>query len=411
MRRLSLIALVFCLLAALCLPATAAASPVFSDSDRIENIGAVQMLCDLGVISGYEDGSFRPRSTVSRQAAAKMVALIMTDSPEAAYVQLFLDVPAWSQFTPYINYCYSNGIISGTNGLFYPNDPVTPRALAKMLLGALGYDSSRYTGTGWADRVDEDARAAGIYDGFYDYYDQPITRDNACLLIFNALQSYAIASYDEAGQPVYHLDELMNPQTLLEYRYGVVEYSELLIANEYADLTQEDQRLEAGFSQLAHHRALEVSTGLDMLGRYVVLYARDGEVVGVPTYSPYEGYYTFHGFIELAQMLQRVNMTIGEDAQFYYNYNASTRLELVRAGEDVEITVIDHTGDGTIDMILMTQYRAAEVVSTEDGVLHARIGESEPFEVYADSEQIVQLAEGDEIQIAWIGGRWLMKGA
>ncbi len=411
MKRLGVLFLTLLLTAVLGVTA-AAAAPDFTDSDRISNIGAVEMLCDLGVIEGYPDGTFRPRNTITRQAAVKMLALLMTDDPQSSGCDIvFTDVSADSAFAPYIYFCASRGIVSGSDGAFRPDEPITARALAKILLGVLGYDTLDYVGAGWADRVDADAWEAGIYDGFYDYLDQPVTRDNACLLIFNALQSYAIASYDAAGNPVYHLDDLMNPQTLLEYRYGVVRYTELLIANEYADMTTTDGRLEEGYSQLEHHRALPVSTSMEMLGRNIVLYARDGEVVGVPTYSPYEGYYTFDNFEDLAQVLLRVNMTIGENTQFYYNYNVSTRLALVRAGENVQITIVDHTGDGVLDLVLMVEYLTATVVASEDGELMAQLETGEPFPVTTGAVQTGTLAEGDSVEVALIGGRWLLKGA
>lgn len=406
MRRMCRWMIVLALAVLLCGSALAAA-PTFTDSDRIENTGAVGMLCDLGIISGYGDGSFQPTGTVSRQAAAKMVALMLTDRPRASGSVRFSDVAADSQFAQAIYFCAARGILSGSGGEFRPTEPVTARALAKMLLGALGYDSSRYVGAGWADRVDADARSIGIYDGFYDYYDQPITRDNACLLMFNALSCCAVRGYGADGQAQYYLDELMNPQTLLEYRYGVVRYAELLVANEYASLTETDGHLDAGYSQLEHHRALAVSTGLEMLGRNIVLYAKDGRVIGVPTYSPYEGYYTFEDFFDLAQVFSRVGMTIDESTKFYYNYNEADRLAMVRAGDGAEITIVDHTGDGVIDLVLVVDYREAAVVSAEGGAIAAQFDEGDPFPVTMTDGS--QPQAGDTVRAAWIGGRWLAK--
>jgi hypothetical protein len=410
-KRFGLASVTLLLLAVLLWTPANAASLSFTDASIVENTGAVGMLCDLGIISGYSDGSFRPRSTISRQEVTRMVAMLLTDTPTSTTkTAAFSDVPLDSAYAPYIYYCYENGFISGAHGAFSPTSPITAQQLAKILLGALGYDTSRYTGSGWTERVDEDAAAIGLYDGFFDYYDTPINRDDACLLMFNALQSYPIKSFDASGNPVYYLDDLMNPQTLMEYRYGVVMYTELLIANEYADMTTTDGRLEDGYSQLEHHRALPISTGLGMLGRNIVIYARDGVVLGVPTYSPFEGYYTFDDFNDFAVVLQRLKLTLSSETQFYYNYNVSTRLALVRAGDNVEITIVDHTGDGVLDVVLMIEYQTATVSAIEDGVLTAAIDDGEPFEVTVEEpEQLERLAAGDEISVAWIGGRWLLK--
>lgn len=408
MKRVGLLVLLLCLTVSMLVMPAAAASSSFTDSGSIQNVCAVEMLTDLGVVEGYADGAFRPRDYITRQAAMKIISLLITDDLSQVPCLGFSDVEPDSPFAPYIYYCYQRGIVSGQNGAFNPTQYITARALAKVLLGALGYDTSRYVGSGWADAVDADARAAGIYDGFYDYYDQPVTRDNACLLIFNAMQSYAIAGYDAAGNPLYYLDDLMNPQTLLEYRYGVVMYTERLIANEYADMTITDGRLDDGYSQLEHHRALEVETDLQMLGRNIVIYARDGVVLGVPTYSPYEGYYTFHDFNDFASVLLRLNLEVNEDTRFYYNFNESTHLAFVRAGENVEITIVDHTGDGLLDVVLMIEYLDATVVSA-DGVLTASFASGGTFEVVAESGQIEALSAGDAISVAYIGGRYLLK--
>ena len=60
---------VFLILTACALPAAAApaAKQVFFDQAEIRNPGAVRMLVDLGLISGYTDGTFRPASPVTRE--------------------------------------------------------------------------------------------------------------------------------------------------------------------------------------------------------------------------------------------------------------------------------------------------------------------------------------------------------
>ena len=59
-RRTACLVLCVCLLLSLALPVGASDGAEFSDRGEIRNVGAVQMLVDLGLISGYSDGSFRP---------------------------------------------------------------------------------------------------------------------------------------------------------------------------------------------------------------------------------------------------------------------------------------------------------------------------------------------------------------
>ena len=48
----------------------------YSDKADIKATTAVDMLSSLGVIQGYEDGSFKPNTTVTRAQMAKMIFTI-----------------------------------------------------------------------------------------------------------------------------------------------------------------------------------------------------------------------------------------------------------------------------------------------------------------------------------------------
>ena len=71
-RRTACLVLCVCLLLCLALPAGASDDAAFSDRGEIRNIGAVQMLVDLGLISGYTDGSFRPASYITRRTRGRL---------------------------------------------------------------------------------------------------------------------------------------------------------------------------------------------------------------------------------------------------------------------------------------------------------------------------------------------------
>ena len=60
----------------LMIPCTATDFAGFSDQQEIENNNAVRMLYDLGLISGYSDGSFGPDKLIRREEVAKLMALL-----------------------------------------------------------------------------------------------------------------------------------------------------------------------------------------------------------------------------------------------------------------------------------------------------------------------------------------------
>lgn len=398
-RRTACLFLCVCLLLCLTLPVGAEDGTVFTDRGSIRNVGAVQMLVDLGLISGYSDGAFRPANYITREEVAKLIAILCTENPQAPADVYFYDARnSWA--LEYIGYCAGEGIIGGDGlGSFRPKDNVTAQELAKMLLVILGQNPEDYSGAGWAERVNADAQEFGIYYGLTAQVSQPVTRDNACLLIYNAMRCPAIADPDAEGLDRYVLDDLMNPRSYLEVRYDLTRYTAVLTGNEYADLTSNDGKLAAGVTKLAGHKEFAVSSDLSLLGRTVDIYMKDGRVVGIPCYVTSEVHYTFENAQALSKLLSGGAFTIADDAQYYYNYNETGNEILTRSG--VRLTVIDHEGDMQLDTILAVSCETAEVTSVSP--LRVKVGGS-----VLDAQKYCltdALSEGEQVWYMEIGGQ------
>lgn len=383
----------------LMLPCAAADFAGFTDQQEIKNNNAVRMLYDLGLISGYADGSFGPQNPIRREEVAKLMALLCEAEPQAQNASApFYDVStSWA--AEYIAYCAEQDIIVGSNGRFRPADHVTIRELAKMLLVILGEDTSRYVGADWAQNVDEDAFTKGIYAGVSDSYDSAATRDTACLLIYNAMLCPKIADAALEGEQRYVLDSLMNPMSYLEIRFGLTRYTATLTGNECADLTGSSP-LPAGTSKLAGHKAFQVSTDLSLLGRSVDIYVKDGKVFGVPCYAVDEIYYTFADASQLKEICQGGGFRLTDETEYYYNYARSSKEILNAVTANDKITVIDHDGDNAFDVVLVTTSRPATVTATSP--LTVDVG-GQGYEVQAFS-QADTFAVGDAVYYSQVCG-------
>lgn len=335
------------------LPVGAASAENFTDSAEITHVEAVRMLTDLGLISGYSDGSFRPDVPVTRAQIAKLIALLSTEDPAAAQAAGFADVAESSWALSYIDYCAAQGIVSGSGGLFRPDDPVTALELCKMLLVVLGNDPARYTGAGWAENVRTDADSSHLLREFSGSVGAAVTRENACLLILNALQNPAIHGFDEDGNALYVLDELRNPRTYLEIRFDAVRYSGVVAANDAGNLT-DGAAPDAGTTRLAgYNRDFAIATDRALLGRMVNIYVRNGQVLGVPCEALEETSDVFTRADNLRQLLQVSDYTLSDTAAYYYNgARADSSLLLTLTGS-YTVTVLDYTGDFVIDAVLI----------------------------------------------------------
>ena len=139
--------------------ATAFAGAAFTDQSSIKVDGKViDTLTEKNVIKGFEDGSFKPDTPVTRAQMAKMMFVLRTGSDDASYyakdmTDTFADTAGtWSN--GYVKYCQAYGIVSGKSSTFFaPNASVTTAEAAKMLLVYSGHDVQKdgLTGAQWKE--------------------------------------------------------------------------------------------------------------------------------------------------------------------------------------------------------------------------------------------------------------------
>ena len=160
------LSLVLALVMTMSLVTVSAGAKDFTDSGELSGeqyAEAVNVMSEMGIIDGYADGSFQPQGTLTRGAAAKIIACMMLGKTTAESLGTqaapFKDVPVGSTFAGYIAYCSEAGIIDGySDGTFRPGNTLTGFAFLKMLLTALGYDS---TVEGFANNANWTVNVAG----------------------------------------------------------------------------------------------------------------------------------------------------------------------------------------------------------------------------------------------------------
>ena len=197
------LSLVLALVMTMSLVTVSAGAVDFTDDSDIDYEEAVDVISALGIVDGYSDDSFRPDGSLTRGAAAKIICNLIlgptTASALSATTAPFRDVPTTNTFAGYITYCSQQGIISGYgDGTFRPTGSLTGNAFLKMLLGALGYDSSieGYTGANWQVNVIKQAVGIGLDDGNDNFVgSQTVTRQEAALYAFNMIQANLV-QYD-----------------------------------------------------------------------------------------------------------------------------------------------------------------------------------------------------------------------
>ena len=411
-RALSLALAAIMLVGMMVVSASAASYNNLTDKDEIVNKDAVSMLVSLGIIEGKPDGSYGPTENVDRAQMAKMLSVIMNKGVDnsALYQSVnsgLVDVNTnWAK--GHINYCYTTGIIAGRgNGKFDPSATVTALEAAKMLLVAVGYDPAieGFEGADWAINVSVRADEQGIFEGFTKDLSAPLNRDDAALLIYNALDVEMIQSYTTNNYPIAYSDH----RTILADKYGVIKVQGVVVANEWASLASDDgdAALKEGKTTIYNGEGIfsttgnttvskedaslktqtfNVSTPVDMLGKTVNLYIKkttilaDSTVYGDPVVSDVNTVVTtgetvlYSGAkdpqVDYDKLLGENGLT-DKDAKYFWNYNSGKYIpnttekygDKTANVKGATLTIIDNNGDGEVDYVLSVEKALADITS------------------------------------------------
>lgn len=190
--------------------ATMASATEYKDADQIDTSydEAVKVLDLIETMQGYPNGEFRPTATITREEAAKLIAIFDNkDADISTYytsINPFADEKGrWGE--SYVGYGYRAGIIAGMNAnTFAPTANVTGTQFLKMALVTLGYDQEAegFVGSSWAVNVLALARKLDLIDGLKDGWkpEDPLKRQEAAQILLNTLKADTVEYAQEAKQ-------------------------------------------------------------------------------------------------------------------------------------------------------------------------------------------------------------------
>ncbi len=110
----------------------------------LDSQSAILMMARIGVINGYEDGSFKPYNKVTRAELSKMLSKLNQVAMLVQY-RSFSDVSEKDWFYSYVEQAKSRGYINGyTDGSFQPAGNVTFDELSAIIARILEIDHGYY---------------------------------------------------------------------------------------------------------------------------------------------------------------------------------------------------------------------------------------------------------------------------
>ena len=228
----------------------------FTDVSKSRYETAINELYDLGLVNGYSATKFGTNYTLTRAEACAIIVRALYGEKMVHDVINFTDVSYRDWFYDYVNTAVFYDIMHGHNATtFAPNDEITYDQMATLILNALGYNAPQLAGE-WPVNVERIAARLGLYTNIYSYVDgsDPITRGEACQMLYNALDCYVVeyvrgrivetdyTLYEAMGfsyEPTPDPDHVkpVNPPVVDNQVFGIVEFVETYTYGENHEYT------------------------------------------------------------------------------------------------------------------------------------------------------------------------------
>lgn len=186
---------------------------------------AVEELTALGIIAGYEDGTFKPDNTITRAELAKVIVIGSGNEGAAKLMEsvkpTFKDVKANVWYTGYINAAATKGFILGDAGTknFRPSDAVKFEEVVAVLVRSLGYQEKKLSGV-WPYNYLLKAQDLGLFNNVDLKVGSKALRGVVAQLTSNTLNA-KLVSYNVDG------NEVLSSNTLIS-KLGNTSSAELL---------------------------------------------------------------------------------------------------------------------------------------------------------------------------------------
>ena len=334
-----ILALVLALVMSLSLMATAGASQ-FPDVDEGNPYAtAIDVLDELKVFQGFDDGTFKPTETLNRAQAAVLVYRIATGDVENKYLDnytfmqqsKFTDLDGYNWAKGYINYCQNAGIVVGTSSTtFDPGAKVTGYQLLVMLLRTLGYGKAGEFADpkGWELKTATIAESEGITKNVTSGdFGAPAPRQMVAEILFRGLLTETVeysalipGGYTKSGE------------TLGMREFGLEKVSGVVMANQWANIKENGTKVLADDTtemlvkngEDSRSITLTIGTDLDAVGMsYDAYIAGKGTAKNALTMEPSSSnkvaFNNGEG-IKVSKLAENESLSVG-DAVYFTNYD------------------------------------------------------------------------------------------
>ena len=375
-----------------------------ADPDK-ENVSDIELLNMLGIFQGYEDGNLHPDWSITRmQYAALIMRVLGYDTGIGQMETGFSDVPMDSWGSGYVKMAYDLGIISGYgDGTFRPENPVTQAESVKMLVAALGYSIAAERNGGFPQGYIAMASRLELLENAVATTVQA-TRGYVATLLVNGLEArFLETQYDT--DTMYVSGETILDRMNISLREGVLTAVYGSSLNKGENLKQDEVMVSGElFKTKLNISADFVGSKVKI---YVQNYGRDDELlVGITgSYSgktmSVEAPFILDG-TNLSNFVYKdengKNRSVGLEPNIKITYNGKVIDNSLDYTDDKlkpesgYVKLMDTDGDSVYDTAIVKDYETLVVRSVTDKAIYGEFGNSIRYE---DKDTVVTVIYND----------------
>lgn len=322
---------------------------------------SIELVTDLGLMSGYDDTNFGEMDIVTRaDFISTVVPLSGIDNLGAsANSGIFYDVPKDSKYAPCVITAYNLGLIStDESGQFYPDRPITRNEALKVLVCLLGYKAKADASGGYPNGY---LKIASDLDICFSLEDAYVTRGELAWYISEVIHTRIMDGYYVGDR-----GEFYEGGTLLSEYLHIGYVTGRMTANTTADLVGDKNSSNSFISVEFKDYRVDSDKYDDLLGYDVECYYNlddesvicllpgDNDLLSVKAddvISADNGVFSYYDENKTRRISMPSNIYV-----IYNGYPYELYPEDIFEIDKGDITFIDNDKDSGFDVAVITEY-------------------------------------------------------
>ena len=210
--------------------AVMANQPAFKDLSAHWSQKEVEILATRGLIGGVGNGEFQPDRSITRAELTNILVKLAAYDPQsgieikASNTAPFTDVRPGVWYQAVVETAARLGLVSGSDGKFRPDDPVTREEMATLMLRSMGAERQSLAEnsatmpfkdlqqiSSWASEAVNSAWSMGLMQGVSGEYFQPrgtATRAQAAVVVLRVMERMGLVTSTSVVEGIVKISEL-----------------------------------------------------------------------------------------------------------------------------------------------------------------------------------------------------------